>query len=315
MVNRFSIGDAIATKAFQEVRGRKWVISPIAIWEILLTNDDERKEEIIYFSQHLFHNELMPSPEEMIIKYIEQGCPKVEKQRTLISEAAIAEIWRDLCKTPQKTFIYDRDDLKKKNKLIVDINNKLHKIIRNSDLTIDLGNDTLLHGVSLERMVNSLSWVKAGEHISQEDRKIYKLSIFYMLIMLCSEVGVDPLSTQKFWSKLGIDDTAERAYYLIKNYETLVHRGPIVQMAYMVYAQRNSKYSRGLFWDSLHAFYLTYVDYMFSEDEHFQDLKNNISEHPNSLKIHKLSEVEWSFEERENAVSDSIFSSSANRVG
>lgn len=305
MTDRFSIGDAIATKAFQEVRGRKWVISPVAIWEILLTSNDVRKEELIYFSQHLFHEELMPSPEEMVIKYIEQGCPLVEQQRPLISESSLAETWRDLCKTPQKTFIYDKEDLKKKNKIIVDANKTLHVITKSRDLITDLKDPTIGFDISLEGMVDNLSWVKEGEHVSAEGRKIYKLSIYFMLIMLCSEVGVDPDTTRRFWNKVGINGTAERVCYLMKHHETLVHRGPIVQMAYMTLAQSKGKYSRGMFWDSLHSFYLTYVDFLFSEDEHFYDLKTSLSDHPNALKIQKLSEAEWSFQDRENHVKDS----------
>ncbi len=160
MTDRFSIGDAIATKAFQEVRGRKWIISPVAIWEILLTTDDVRKEELIYFSQHLFHEKLMPSPEEMVIKYIEQGCPLIEKKRPLISESSLAKTWNDLCDTPQKTFIYDKENLKKKNKIIVDINKTLHVITKSRDIITNLEDPIIGFDISLERMVNNLSWVE-----------------------------------------------------------------------------------------------------------------------------------------------------------
>lgn len=76
-------------------------------------------------------------------------------------------------------------------------------------------------------------------------------------------------------------------------------------MAYMTLAQSKGKYSRGMFWDSLHSFYLTYVDFLFSEDEHFQDLKTSLGDHPNAFKIQKLSEVKWSFQDRKNHVKDS----------
>jgi len=43
--DKFTIGDAIATRGFQEVRGRRWALSPITIWKILSTTDEQRREE------------------------------------------------------------------------------------------------------------------------------------------------------------------------------------------------------------------------------------------------------------------------------
>lgn len=59
---KHTIDDAIATKAFQKIRGRVWCISPVTLWEIMLTANDSQKEDLIYFCQHLFDEELLPSP-------------------------------------------------------------------------------------------------------------------------------------------------------------------------------------------------------------------------------------------------------------
>lgn len=106
-----SISDAATTKAFQEVRGREWRISPVTIWEILLTRDQVRKESLLHFSQHLFARELMPSPEEMLVKYIEVGCPLVEKQYPLVSSFKWSKTWRDLSDIKEKTYIYNQERL------------------------------------------------------------------------------------------------------------------------------------------------------------------------------------------------------------
>ena len=100
-----NVQDAIATKAFQNVKGRKWVISPVTLWEILLTGDESKKENLLYFSQNLFDRELLPAPEELIIDYIMNNFPLVEQPRDLISKSNIANVWRDIVDIPDKTFI------------------------------------------------------------------------------------------------------------------------------------------------------------------------------------------------------------------
>lgn len=83
LAKKISIGDAIATKAYQNLKGNRWYISPVTIWEIFLTQDVFNREKIIYFAQHLFDLDLLPIPEEIIVNYIKAGCPITEKPTTL----------------------------------------------------------------------------------------------------------------------------------------------------------------------------------------------------------------------------------------
>ena len=71
MRERMDIGDAIATKAHLNVKGKGWYISPIVLWEILATKNELERESLIFFAQHLCEEDLFPSPEEIIVKYIE----------------------------------------------------------------------------------------------------------------------------------------------------------------------------------------------------------------------------------------------------
>lgn len=52
MVANYSWHDAIATQAFQYTKGNIHYISPIGLWEIFLTSDDNEREKIIFFCQH-----------------------------------------------------------------------------------------------------------------------------------------------------------------------------------------------------------------------------------------------------------------------
>jgi hypothetical protein len=64
---------ALNTKAYQNFRGRGYFISPLVIFEVLTTKDASRREDLIFFAQHLFEATLLPSPEELIVNFIEGG--------------------------------------------------------------------------------------------------------------------------------------------------------------------------------------------------------------------------------------------------
>nr|VFJ63175.1 MAG: hypothetical protein BECKDK2373C_GA0170839_110411 [Candidatus Kentron sp. DK] len=301
---KFTIGDAIATRGFQEVRGRRWSLSPITIWEILSTTDEQRREELIYFSQHLFSKQLLPSPEELLVAYISQGSPLVEKPRALISNSPFAVTWRDICLDTRKTFILDHEEIRRRTRMITSIVKDLHRLTRNRDIALNRYEPHVAWDISLAQVVTNLTWVKKGETPSDFELSLYKISAFYILFLLCAEIGVDPVPIRNFWAKIGIESTMERFRYILKYHETLVHRGPIAVMAYMTLIQARKKFSRGIYWDSLHSFYLTYVDLMLSEDEHFVELRDALPKGVNALKIQKTSELHWTFHERENPCVD-----------
>src|SRR5206468_1212613 len=110
-LNAFANGrnaqDAIATKALQNTKGRGWYLSPVVLWEVMLTSDEATRESLITFAQHLFESDLLPSPEELIIRYVGSGCPKVEQEYPLVSTGSFAAAWRDICAIKEKTLIFD----------------------------------------------------------------------------------------------------------------------------------------------------------------------------------------------------------------
>jgi hypothetical protein len=65
-----SVEDALATRQLQLTKGRDWCLSPVTLWEILMTSDEVRREQILYFCQHLFSQDLLPSPPELDISII-----------------------------------------------------------------------------------------------------------------------------------------------------------------------------------------------------------------------------------------------------
>ncbi len=287
-----SVEDALATKQLQLNVGRDWRLSSVTLWEILMTSNEARREEIIYFCQHLFGRELLPSPAELIVPYIRQGMPKVESVRELKSTSRIAEVWRDLVDDRNKTFILDHEDVKRRAKLVQSHTKDVHELIKHGDLVITP--DKSFSGLdgSLSNLVKKLPFIKAGEPTTKEQLLTYKVALYYIMIILCAEAELDTEPIKEFWRELGIDSTADRIIYVLREIPTLVHRGPFAVMACMTISQASGKYPRGVWLDSMHSIYMTYADKIFTTDGHFQGLRDIIPEPVLQQKIHHMDEVE-----------------------
>lgn len=289
-----SVESALATKQLQLNKGRDWRISPVTLWEILMTSDERRREEIIYFCQHLFGRELLPSPSELIVSYIEQGMPMVEKPRKLISESNIANVWRDLVDDRDRTFILDHEDLRRRAKLIQSFTKEIHNLIKFGDLILSADKSYAGFDASLSSMVKEIPFIKEGEPTTDELRLQYKVSLYYILTILCAEAELENGPIKKFWENLGIHSTLDRAWYVIKELSTLIHRGPFIVMSCMTISQAKGKYPRGVWFDSLHSMYVTYADKIFTSDGHFQGLRDVIPAPTLRERIHHMDEVEIS---------------------
>jgi hypothetical protein len=79
-------------------------------------------------------------------------------------------------------------------------------------------------------------------------------------------------------------------------------------MAIMTRVQSENRFSRGVYFDGLHALYLPYVDLFITDDEHFLNMREYLNGHPNSLKILGLRELEFVYYDRTNPDSGSFVS-------
>ncbi len=295
LLNTLSNEDGLATRFLQLSKGRDWRISPVTLWEILMTADEKRRDKIIHFCQHLFSRELLPSPGELIIPYIEQGLPKSEDYRELVSNTAIADTWRDLVDNRDKCFIIDYKEITKRVKMLQTLTKDIQKIIKHHDLVIDRCSPAVHTEILLSNLVLKLNFVKSDNLISKEDLLSYKVSLHLIIVLLCAEGDLDNEIIKMFWKKRGIFSTIDRIKYVIEELPTLVHRGPFMLMAYMAIAQAKASYSRGVWFDGLHSIYITYADKVFTSDNHFRALRESIPEPLLKMRIHHLDEVGLSY--------------------
>lgn len=292
LMESLSVDSALATKQLQLNKGRYWRLSTVTLWEILMTSNEVRREEIIYFCQHLFCRELLPSPAELIVPYIRQGMPKIEKERELKSNSSIAEVWRDLVDDRNKTFVLDHEDVKRRVKLIQSNTKNVHELIKHGDLVI--ASDKSFSGLdcSLSNLIKEIPFIKAGEPTTKEQLLAYKVALYYIIMILCAEVELVNEPIKDYWREIGIDSTEDRIIYILREIPTIIQRGPFAVMACMTISQASGKYPRGVWLDSMHSIYITYADKIFTTDGHFQGLRDIIPEPVLQQKIHHLNEVE-----------------------
>jgi len=291
LANKYKWNDAVTTKAFQSVRGNKWYLSPVTIWEILLTSDEIKKEKIIYYSQHLFFEKLLNSPSELIINFILSGCPQEEKKYDFHSNSNLQKTWQNLCSEKNKTFIYDKKALRDRTEYIQKLSKQLFSIINKVIFNLEIKDLYTSLPILLNIYIQKFKKRNIIKDVKFE--KIFKLSILFIFYILCLEIDLDANPIKEFWDNINISDTGERLNYIVENYESLIYRGPFIEMALMAYNQIKEKNtsSRGLFFDCLHSIYLPYVNYFITNDDHFKNLRNNL-DHLNYLKIHHINELQ-----------------------
>ncbi|GAB1259860.1 hypothetical protein [Aurantivibrio plasticivorans] len=295
LMDIMSSPDAVETKKLQLLKARDWCISPVTLLEILQTSDSERRNKIVNFAQLLFSNDLLASPEEAIIHYIKQGFPAEEKKVRLSSQSQLANVWHDVSENSKEINV-DIEQLKDRNIALKDFTKIIHQVINGKDNIVIPTSENESISYSLESWLNSLDFIKNAPPFNQELRTVFKLSIVYLILLICCQVGPCQDITDKLWNKLGINETKCRINYALNNWEPLIYRGPLSTAAKMAYSQSMVRFSRGAYSDSLHAMYLNYTDFLFSNDAHFKNLKNALAATPYFDRVQIISEVKFKME-------------------
>jgi hypothetical protein len=289
LADKYTWADAVATKGLQNTKGNIWYLSPVTLWEIMLTQDKTKREQIIFYCQHLFDERLIGSPTELIVNYINAGCPEIQKPYDFHSKLEIAEVWKDICKNPETTFEYDYEELKNRMKLFQKLSKQIDKIINRLVLDTSISDDELHIQMFINAYYESIK--DDLKHSDPDYHKVIKISILFAFYILCLEGEIDNSPTKTYWKKFGISDSLDRLTFLMKMYKGLILRGPLYQMAIMAFHQisEGQKSNRGLYMDCLHVIYTTVIDRFITNDEHFKTLKEK-GYFPNFLKVLHISE-------------------------
>jgi hypothetical protein len=248
---------ALNTRAYQNLRGRGYFISPLVIFEILSTSDANRREELIFFSQHIFEPTLLPSPEELIVSFVEAECPKIEPEYDLTSRGKIAQHWRNICHDRRKTLLYDHAEILARSKVLRELGKLLFEFHEHKELK-PAGSD-FIEGANLT-VFQIIQRYGLGKTIDLEDRIARQhvgLVTLLVIFILCAGVTLDSEPIERFWQRKEIPD-----------FESLL-------------------------FDSLHAIYTMYSDNFMTADNHFRALKEWLPDNvPLKYKIQHLDDIE-----------------------
>jgi hypothetical protein len=248
----------------------------------------------------------MPTPSEIILGYVEKNFPKIEKPKSLISKSSLAETWKDLVDSPNKTFISYEDDLNRRSKIVHSLYKELHDIFKKLN-DLDIKKDTDL-SINLDFLIAEVFDLKKSEY-SREEYALFKISVFYLIfIFLTAEISNDEMIGRNLGEYLfnKKDDRLYKAQKLkdvLVKLKPLLYQGPIVMLSLMTFNQlkKNPKFKRGTHNDSLHAIYLTYADQFFTSDRDFADFKDHLiasesgdgAQIFNALKIHLMEDLNF----------------------
>ena len=310
-LNSFATGrtiqDAIATKALQNIKGRGWYLSPVVLWELLLTYDHATREELIQFAQHLFEADLLPSPEELIIQYIKSGCPAEEREYPLVSGGFFSTAWRDICAFKEKTLILDSTYIAKRTTVLRDVGRMFRAFTKFDSIDISANPGVAHVQVSVQQLLDRHSVVPPQLRDDFDTLRHLRLVAFFVVLTLCAGVTLDQDAIERFWKQQGAKTVQQRVDIAFSDFQKLLFQGPFHQIAHMTQYQSTSKYSRGVYFDSMHAVYSLYADVMFTADEHFRIFRERLrSSFPSAAKIRHLDELRITTVTRENPPTESF---------
>lgn len=288
-----SYEDVIATKAHLNVKGKGWFISPVVLWEILATADDVRREQLIYFSQHLFEDVLLPSPEELLVNYIRAGCPINETKYDLASCGMYADAWKDICRIKEKTLIVNLDDHNRLNTSLRKFCKNYYTFSKFDSIDVSLDPKTVSTQFEIQQLINFYGIIPKGQQDDPETIRHFRIVAFFMLMFLCAGAAVDRKVIERFWSSVGIEEMPQKIEYTFTELKALFQRGPMAVIALMTEVQVSRKFNRGMFFDCLHSVYSIYADLFISNDEHFRSFRSEIENtHNIQLRLRLLDELQ-----------------------
>ena len=242
----------------------------------------------------------------MIVRYIDSGCPVVEREYHLASNGAFSAAWRDICQIKKKTLIYDQSLIAQKN-VLRQIARQVNDFVKFGGLEIPGKPGIAGLQVSVQHVLDRFNVIPPELQEIPEAVRHFRLVALFIILVLCTGVSIEGQIIEAFWTKRGINRIDKRIEFIFGTHPELVLRGPFQQIAFRTGFQSVGKFSRGVYFDSLHTVYSTYSDLMISADSHFRTFRDNLqARHPFISTIRHMDELEFVYMERSNPRNDSF---------
>ena len=288
--NRFT-DDLAATRELQEMRGRRWCLSCVTLWELFLTTKEEERYRIVDSARFLFSPYLVPSPEELIVNFLKSGCPNLEKKYALVSNGSLSKEWMKSCKEMGYLLHPSEKDLRLRTRIWRNIWKVIQAYDTNACEIVSHVTGTVLNEIYVHTLFEKLVKRLRTKYYTKAEEIHLKKAILCSLVILCFGLLFDRKAIDAYWASLEIHDANDRIHYLIESHPGLFRRGPLSNMVKMFTIQRG-KSNRGAIFDALHSVYIDYVDLFITNDQHYKNIAKEF-EDLNNIKIRLVDELTW----------------------
>lgn len=282
------------TRDLNEKLGRELLVSPITLWEIMLTTDDFDSDFLVFCAQNVFHKDLLATPTELIIRFLNNAYPENKINYPIYTSLALGDLWSKMTNNNSINFAYNKAALKERTSLIRMISKHLSSILSDSD---NLKSNEFLSSLAKVTNIHYECLRDDGflpDITDFEEDILFKLVVIFVLVLFIFKLDFETKTIDEFWMKSGVDasNPTEMLIHFFEKYPLIFKRGPFLEMAVMAYNQvKLGKTNRGLILDCYHMIYAPYVDFIVTGDEGFANLK--IIENRYQMKITNINELKF----------------------
>jgi len=269
----------LGTRDLQKMRGRELFISPISLWEIMLTPSDETADFLVFSAQHLFSPDMLATPSELVVRYLKSAYPVNKVNYSFFTQLDIGHTWRRMTSDASVTYEYDKDALIAHSAFLRRLSTNLSRIIKYPQFPVSSAEieSTARVVQTVYECLENDGFLPLDSGERYDSVLLYKIAVLFVLVIFIFKLDFDPRVMEQFWTEIGIPatDLVARVMHVFEEYPRLLEHGPIMEMSIMAYHQLSlGVRNRGSLFDSMHMVYAPYVHTIISADDDFRTLRD-----------------------------------------
>ena len=264
------------TRQYLERQGKAWLISPMTLWEFMLTGDELDTERLLFVAQRLFCTELLATPTELIVRYLQHAYPNNRGNYSYLSKTPLAAVWRRMTENDRVTLVYDKDALRDRTTLLRAASKGLPKILGAAPVE-PISDEPIV--TLLADTCNSVLYLLRQDGVElPSDDVVCRLVVVYVSLLLVLATDIDDDEFHRFRDEQGLADnvTVDGMLFYFTAFPRLFWQGPILEMAVMAAHQFVAgRRDRGILLDGMHMIYAPYCDFIMSADSGFVSVRES----------------------------------------
>lgn len=195
-----SIADCLATRKLISERKKKWIISPLNLYELLGISNPKRRDEVLYKASNFFSKPgmIFDTPTRMLFASIVSYNP--EKHTNL--EKSVREVWFNAV-NKDMTFEFDFDDFKKRTKVLDNFTKAMKFVLQNNSCIADQSSG--LPDEVLSILMHITIFQPTQDVVDRNEEGKFYVKLILILAIFCFGVEPDHEFIDQFWTTQKID--------------------------------------------------------------------------------------------------------------